>query len=167
MALMKTFRSQVIRAAAVQPRCSGGAHRPQWFVPMLMESYGVLRCTCAESEDDWAVAHAADEDADLHKALQLSREAARPASRDSMDEDLQRALAASRSEADGESKEVARPALPEQARTNRAGRKRGAAGGGRPPPGAEVLVLDSSDGSEEEDEDALQTRAKHRRLHDT
>jgi hypothetical protein len=61
-----------------------------------MESYGVLRCTCAESEDDWAVAHAADEDADLQKALQLSREAARPASRDSMDEDLQRALAASR-----------------------------------------------------------------------
>lgn len=133
-----------------------------------MESYGVLRCTCAESEDDWAVAHAADEDADLQKALQLSREAARPASRDSMDEDLQLALAASQSAADDERRQVAQSALPEQAAPmNRVGRKRGAAGGGRPPPGAEVLVLDSSDGSEEEDEDALETRAKHRRLHDT
>ena len=104
-------------------------------------------------------------------ALQLSREASRPADSDSMDEDLQLALAASRSEAEAASKQAAQPALPKQAPVpDRAGhkRERGKVGGGRPPPGAEVLVLDSSDGSGEEEEakNALQNRAKQRRLKD-
>jgi len=133
--------------------------------------------TCAEGEDDWGVAHGAADavDADLQMALQLSREAAMPAGRDSMDEDLQLALAASRSEAEAASQQGGQAALPKHIagvgdRVRRK-RERDEAGGGRPPPGAEVLVLDSSDGSADEEgkdqQEALQSRAKQRRLKDT
>eukprot|EP01043_Picozoa_sp_COSAG02_P018555 COSAG02_NODE_869_length_16359_cov_49.339176_9_plen_235_part_00 len=136
-----------------------------------------LTGTCAEGEDDWSVAHGTADavDADLQMALQLSREAALPAGRDSMDEDLQLALAASRSEAEAASQQAEQVALPKHV-AGAAGRvshkrERDEACGGQPPPGAEVLVLDSSDGSADEEEkdvlEAVQSRAKQRRLKDT